>query len=395
MVIKPKMEQVESLVNSFDEVKEKTTSKENYYKSYLFPAHFLHIASPDKPMSMIDPLNSRITPVNSCVNTNNYGHWTSVWNNLYMNYVNPCTKNTTILNPATENYFIVEFPIIEGEHNTVWLQSGSGNWNVVSGWLLQPTSNIIARFLGSDVSSADASANTGRTLIGGPDGLATNTQRYHRWLGFNIHKDDVSGFKTSNNTVRVAFKPGNGHPYAYMHLSGIAATVNPSGVYWMHHLFFGSHTGWMHHYQNGVNKMGNYGVHYEAYMQQITTGATVTGLRIPVLDTTKDKIIGAVKYASNSDEGLKTYTLTGTGLVYIPKIEPHPLGRVGNHVVRNGAAATRYTIDEHFVVPKEVLQANVKTDATWGYKYLEFDIRVVNANTNYWHSFYTEDINEF
>jgi len=333
------------------------------------------------PLTSNDALNSRITTVNSAVNTQSYLHWSTLWNYHYMTYINPMTKTYAMPIPASTNYIIMEFPITVGVDNSLWINSAYGGWSEISGWLVHPTSSTIIKLLAYEVSNGDSTSVQGATVLPGPNGERDHPERYHHWHQFPISHIDVNLYKTENNTVRVAFTPGVNHSYAYMHISGLASSINSWGLTWMKGLHIGT---WNPYGHNAT--MANYGAYEEGYMTQIAIGGTVNGIKIPILDTTSDLIIGFIKHKNVSYTGSTHWTISGTQLTYH---ESHSgKGYLAKYIdASNVSTGTRAC--HSIVIPQSVVAQYAQTDAK-GFLYLLFNAYNASPVLTYYHVIYTE-----
>jgi hypothetical protein len=339
-------------------------------------------------MSSGDDINGKITVVNSAVNVNNYTHWNTTWNYRYMNHITPMTKNWDPPNFTSENFIIVEFPITPGIHNNVWLLGASSGWDSVAGWLLNSDGDTVVKLLKNSISSSDSSTANGRNYTIGPNGESDRGDRYHTWHAFPVHKDDIATHKTITDTIKVAIKVGVGHPYAYIHISGLATSENRMGFLEMRHLLFGSHANWAGAYQGGVYKLGNYGAYLDGYMQQLTANQSVSAVRIPIFDTNYDVIVGFLRHCNNHFVATTEYTITGTSYKFYE--QEYPVGRMAKCINANQSTNTRDVAIRTILIPKDILLENVKTDAVKGHKYIELDFHNRSPVNAFWHSIYVE-----
>ena len=337
------------------------------------------------PLTVDDALNSRITPVNSAVNTLNYTHWTTIWNYHYMGEVIPMTKTYNKPNPASDNFMIVEFPITVGQDNMLWLKLGDSSWAEVLGWVVHPTDGSVIKLLGQSVTTTYAETYSGATIFPGPDGERDHPSRYHYWHNFPVSASDVTQYKTATNTIKIAITPGASQTDARLHPTGIASSTNPWGLVWSKGTQL---TGWNAY--GHTNSFVAYGHYEEGYMTTTSAGGVVNGFRIPILDTTSDIIVGFIKSKGNSYTGAMQWDLLGSGLPTLTYYESFAgKGMLANYIASQNVSLSTRGMNS-IMITQEIVEQYAKTDPVKGFHYLEFNARNQSNGTTYYHAIYTE-----
>ena len=334
-------------------------------------------------MTTDGPINGKITTYNGAVNVQGYNHWTTTWNYHYMNQITPMTKTYNVPYIENDNYAVIEFPITPNEHNALWVLDARSGWSDICGWLVHPDTGAPIKLLNYSVSNSRSNSYSGAVLFPGPDGEKDHPERYHDWLMFPIHRDDVQLYKTANDTIKMAVLPGADHAYGYMHISGLASTLNPWGITWQKHLQNGSWNPYGH-----TQALANYGFYDESYMSTIGGNASYSGFKLKIFNKENDILVGVLQHKGSNFSGNVEWTISGTAERFYQSTVS--IGRLAKCVEGMNASNVRRFLNG-FIIPAPVVQQHVQVDPK-GFEYISFDLWNRSGTNYHPFAFYTEDI---
>ena len=352
--------------------------KPEYYFDNIFESVELEESLLD-PITTSSKVYTQIRTYGGAVNVLNYTHWTNPLQHGHITQITGLAKENA---EQTGGRFVIEVPVVDGEHMCLFLKIYASTWNVQNVWYADPLSDAPVKRVGwfSQQNSA-ASHNTDNIWIG-PDMRRDVETRYHHWMPIHLNKDDIAQYKTANNTINISICNNTTHGWNYIHLGGYAMCVNKIGVATKPAIMLAGYN------SDGGTNMAGYGHYDESYMTTTPAGGTVIGVRIPVIDNDKDIVLGIVYHKNQAHHSTGIWKLVDTDKYYFPRMGS--VGRYATALRENLGLASRKAVGG-FVIPKEVVQANIKTRYD-GYRYLDFEITNRDTIPMYFFGIYTEQI---